>query len=1021
MRILHLTDLHYSKKNQLLIDRLKTALLAQLEKENNISPIDLILFTGDLVNAGDENMFSIADENFITPICEILKQRKENFIICSGNHDMQINKEFNAIKEYINRFSSNDELDDFVSKADAEFENSCLNATNFNQFIKEFYKDSDSFHFNELYQVHKTKIGIHKIGIVSFNSAWRSFIGKDSGLLLIPRIAILESHEKIKDCGIKICLLHHDLSEVKPFNSYVIEDLIYELFHLKFSGHYHKKRQEAYILPNIGMLSFFSPSTMSKDDGSKIGFSILDIDEELLEGEVANFDYSRSDNVFTKTNSLPINIPVNKEKKDQLEVLKALKSTYEKALIEANDLLVCDDASESLDFLELFSPPSLKAKSKAQTIEEKKEAENIDFDKLYSECFIVYGKDKSGKTSLLRKLELDLLMDYKFTNKIPLYIDFKSVDHLNISLLRILKQTLSLSNKKTEKLMDDGMFTLLVDNFNPDKTSHRNTFNTIASRLNVVSCILTSDETFTSPLEKIDIIKDVNKLFLHYLTRADIRSHTKKWLGNNDSGNQQVIIKKIETIFSQLNIPFNYWSLSLFLWLYKKEKKINIHDNIELVNLYIDGLLERKQLAISTGNIDYDTFRSFLGELAHELLTKHLSFKYSMTYEQLVNFIEDYKKKNIRFVAESEELLDFLITRGILKKQIATSRYTFRLNGVMEFFIAFYMKENPAFTEEVIKDELFFLEFANELEIYAGFVKNDTNFLTQIRNKVEKSLDLVNSQYAGMNPDDVLISKIKHIDEIANLASAIDPTSQTPIAYSEQDELLDDIKPLDCFEEEVRIKTPIASSGNYTHTELEKLLFILCRVFRSLSLVTDKAEVDKTLDFILDSVINLGFKLLEEITIDEEKDEKEKEKFLINLISSFIPLIVQMNLSEAILQKNLKRLIEEKINELNQNKKKNQYKLFILYYMLLDIDLEENINKIDEIVETFSLYPLKNTSLFKLYYLLLFKANGSISLQDKLKAGIISQQLKINNKQDKSQIAQNLNKQLMIHKQKEKD
>ncbi len=88
--------------------------------------------------------------------------------------------------------------------------------------------------------------------------------------------------------------------------------------------------------------------SMSKDDGSKIGFSIVDMDEDILEGEVTNYDYSRSDNIFTNLSSIPVSIPVNKEKKDQNELIKALNNTYEKELIEANDLLVYED-NDSID------------------------------------------------------------------------------------------------------------------------------------------------------------------------------------------------------------------------------------------------------------------------------------------------------------------------------------------------------------------------------------------------------------------------------------------------------------------------------------------------------------------------------------------------------------------------------------------------------------------------------------------------------------------------------------------------
>jgi hypothetical protein len=1016
MRILHLTDLHFSSENRELIERLKEPLIKALKKEVLKKEIDLVLFTGDLVYSGNNNAFEIVTSVFIEPICASLALEKDKFIICAGNHDLEIEKEFPAIKDYINNFKSNLELDSFVEKKDLQFENSCLNSKLFDNFIKNYYSNCKDFIFDNLFQKHIIVCNNRKIGIIAFNSAWRSFIGKDTGFLLLPKHTVLKAHGLIKDCDLKICLLHHDLSEFKTFNIFEVEDLIYEFFHLKFSGHYHKNKQEAFITPNIGMLSIFSPSSMSGDDGSKIGFSILDIDEEILEGEVVNYEYSRAENLFTEIASLPINVPVNREKKEQIDLIKSLKNAYENELLEANDLLVCDeDETITKNFLDLFSLPLLKFKSRAESIKEKKDSKNIDFVELYSHNYIVYGKDKSGKTSLLRKIELDLLQDYKYKKIIPIYIDIKKIELENVNLSKHLKQFLNLSYNRIATIIKNGTFCLLIDNFNPNKKSHLKAFEDIKNKLNIRSFILACEETLKSAFEKIAIKESFEKLFLHYLTRSEIRTHTKKWLGENSSNEQHEIIKKIESIFVQLNIPFNYWSLSLFLWLYKKEKKINIHDNIELVNLYIDGLLERKQLALSAGNIDYDTFRSFLGELSYLLLTKYTISNYALSYEELVKFIDGYRHKNIRFVAETEELLDFLIGRRILKKQNMDSFYTFRLNGVMEFFLALHMKENKSFVNEIITDELFFLEFANELEIYAGFVKNDTDFLIKIRKRVEKALEATNKQYEGLDPDNIIADKITHIDEVIKLMTRLDPEKQMPIEYDEQDRLMDNIKPIDCFDEAVKVKRPLKAIGVYSHDELEKSLFILCRVFRGLSLITNKEEVDKTLNFILDSIINLGFTLLEEIDINEAKNKKEQKSFLINLISSFIPLIVQMSLSEAILQKNLKRLIEEKITILKSEKKRNEYKLFILYYMLLDIDLPEYLYLIDDIVKTFKLFPLKNTSLFKLYYLLFFKANSNTKIQRALKEGIIKQQLEIDPKSDKSQIKQQIDKQININ------
>ena len=72
-----------------------------------------------------------------------------------------------------------------------------------------------------------------------------------------------------------------------------------------------------------------------------------------------------------------------------------------------------------------------------------------------------------------------------------------------------------------------------------------------------------------------------------------IRTLTQKW-SSIPENRKDVVIDKITQIFSQLNMPTNYWTVSLFLWIFEKTNETNFHNNFELIQLYIDGILDRK-------------------------------------------------------------------------------------------------------------------------------------------------------------------------------------------------------------------------------------------------------------------------------------------------------------------------------------------------------------------------------------------------------------------------------------------
>ena len=66
--------------------------------------IDLIVFTGDLVNTGEHyEDFNDVNELFIKKIVKDAGIPDGNFIFCAGNHDVFRNQEMEAIKTHISK------------------------------------------------------------------------------------------------------------------------------------------------------------------------------------------------------------------------------------------------------------------------------------------------------------------------------------------------------------------------------------------------------------------------------------------------------------------------------------------------------------------------------------------------------------------------------------------------------------------------------------------------------------------------------------------------------------------------------------------------------------------------------------------------------------------------------------------------------------------------------------------------------------------------------------------------------
>lgn len=1011
MRILHLSDLHYGHRYKENINRMLPTLLEKVIEENIKERIDLILFTGDLVWCGNsiEN-FNEVNDLIIEPLLKAVSLTKKEFIICPGNHDMTDKPELQAISEYINRFKNNESLDEFVKTKDRQYEISLEKSETFHNFMKGFYNRNS---FEKLYYVFEIESHGKTIGIISFNTPWRSFIGEDAGCLLLPRNVICEALDSIPNKDIYISLMHHPINELKMYNRYEVEDIICEKFHMNFSGHYHKKMQSMVFTHDIGMLSVASMATMSGNDNSNVGFSIIGIDVDYFDIILTNYSYIKHDNIFHQTSQNNQCLPMNEEKSDQVNILKRLKDLYDDVLIDANSLLINYESSEDKSFLKNFNDPVLKQKSYFETIETKNNQTPIEFNKLIDNNFILYGKDKYGKTSILRKIQLSIIENFTRYKIIPIYFDLQNDKTIsNYDLIGRIKSIFHITNKKSEILISKNKLQFLLDNFNHDNNLHIEFVHKLIDWVCDIRITLTSEETQECFLKKIIINKiHFDRVFIHPISRKHIRTQTSKTLTDYNDERTQEVVDKISLIFNQMNIPFNYWHLSLFLWIYKKEKNIRTNDNIEMLTLYIDKLLEREQIVSFDRNIDYELFKKLLGALAFSLLKEHQEENYCINYESFVAFVSKFKEENIRFVTDVKEIIDYLIDKGIIKKIKSTGKYTFRLNAVMEYFIAFYMVENNDFLEEVLNDQYYYLSFSNEIEILSGLNRKDKNLLQKLYDKTNLALLKVNSSYSGSS-DKILTDKIKHSKDIAKTIKEINISDHLPICPEERDELLDEMNPVNNYSEEVKIKKPIELNEEYTLQQLQRHVFILSRSFRSLSLIDDLEQMKLTFDLIITSYINLGFEYLNAIDFAAEKSEKDIESKIIGVLSNFIPLVTQLMISDAVLHKNIARLIEIKIIELEDKKKENQYKLMILYFMLLDIDLKTHRSKVDKIVENINILSLNNACIIKLFYYLVLKSNGDKELESFLKSRIIEIQLKHDDSKNKAELINNLNQEV---------
>ncbi len=201
-----------------------------------------------------------------------------------------------------------------------------------------------------------------------------------------------------------------------------------------------------------------------------------------------------------------------------------------------------------------------------------------------------------------------------------------------------------------------------------------------------------------------------------------------------------------------------------------------------------------------------------------------------------------------------------------------------------------------------------------------------------------------------------------------------------------------------------------------SNDDLYHHVFILSRVFRSLSSVNDLDLLDRTFDLIIKSFINITFEFLESLAAKEKGPEKDLADKLLALMSNFIPYVTQVIISEAILHKNLLRFLESKVTELEEIFSENQYKLMILYFLILDIDCNKNIYIVENVLSFIKMRSLKSISALRFLYYLKFRCDGNKGNEDIFKNAIFQLQSGLKTKNQKAHIVTNIEKELITHK-----
>jgi len=247
LRVVHLSDFHFSEASEVDFElHCLNPLIKDLQSINEIKAIDLIVFSGDLIDRGGINFkegiksaFEAFEQKVINPIITALEMEKNKFIFVPGNHDIDRRADKERIDNALyNDLQSIEKINEFIDANDLS--DGASRIIPYKEFEKKYYMGTDH-EITNFASTFKYSIAGVKIGVTGFNSSWRCYDSdKDKGKILLGERQVALATQRLEECDLKIAVIHHPLDWFSSVERKQITSMIYRNYNMMFCGHVHE-------------------------------------------------------------------------------------------------------------------------------------------------------------------------------------------------------------------------------------------------------------------------------------------------------------------------------------------------------------------------------------------------------------------------------------------------------------------------------------------------------------------------------------------------------------------------------------------------------------------------------------------------------------------------------------------------------------------------------------------------------------------------------------------------------------
>ncbi|MEA0553576.1 metallophosphoesterase [Lysinibacillus irui] len=771
MRIIHLSDIHFSKNHQNKILEIKEAFLKSV-KSTVIGEEDvLILVAGDIANWGLKEEYENIAKPFFEELKNILVENgpiKVDFLFIPGNHDCNFSDpDAEVMRELlIKQVKEKNEL--FFNE---KIKESIIIQKDFNDFANDFHSNwmnIESIYSNDLVSLLCYK---NKLNLLVLNTAWITTKNEKAGEMYFIESLLKEAIEKIEYPTLTI--MHHPTHWLEPNNKRNIDKLIQSVSSVVISGHEHSKTEILNKNMQTNTETLFIEGSCLQELGNDFisEYNVITIKEGEM--ELNNNLFSYEDKIYKRVqngdfkykivnlnaNKVVNEIVINQDFDAKINELGIVISHPRKKDVNLNDLFVFPDVEEII-----------KLDKEQELIENINISEVLDYNE---ESVILFSGEKdSGKSTLIK-----MLFKYKYGEDLyPMVVNAEDIkkDHtyntenfitynFNYTYEKEgIDEYLQLSKSKRILFIEDWNKAL----FN-EEAKNRFLVNAVKYFSQVI-LFIDSESSPTNYFISGDLkIRQFKILEFGHVKRDEL---IEKWinLGQEDYIERAKLLNEIdrykramEPILKNGFVP--KYPLYLLVMLNSIETR-NSHDLEKSSNgYYFEVLIKDSLINLELEFNQIEKLYEYLTNFAYFLLKQDGNFTDLDEWKYFHNNhleLYDMSRDQLEFSTLKSKLIKAKVIRG------KDSCYQFYYPYVFNYFVAQYYARN--LTEDKVQNEL--LELTNNIHITEN--ANILMFLTHL-SKDKYIIECVITS-ASILLEEVEPSRLeKDIDEINKLCEEI--------------------------------------------------------------------------------------------------------------------------------------------------------------------------------------------------------------------------------------------------------